>query len=610
MSIRDRLDGLRARWARLPVRVQRLTPYVVVLLLGLFIGTTLVNRGPSTDPDGRDGIRAAHGDLESGDGVEWICSMHPQIRQPGPGKCPICGMDLIPVSTGDDHHDHGDLPRLTVSERSAALMAIQVWPVERRDLDGEVRLSGVVDYDETRVHDVVLRTEGQVDRLHVNYERAAVRRGQPLAEIYSPAIVAASQELLQARRAAQQGGMPELVEAAAGQLLAMGVSRAQVDRVLDTGQPARTYTLFSPANGVVSDLAARQGEWLGAGGRLLRVAGLERVWAQFDAFERDLGRLRVGQPLQFTVESFPGEIFAGAIAFIDPVLDGGRRTTRVRVQVENPGGRLKPGMLVRGQAAGSGTGGALVIPASAPLITGQRALVYIQLPEFDRPTFEAREVVLGSRSGPYRAVASGLAEGELVVVNGAFRIDSELQIRGRSSMMGAPPTPPAAGAPDRRGPDTGRVPIQLSAAAGRQLEAVVLAYLDVAHALSRDNPGAARSAAPTLRTALSAADLAGLDREAGREWNRIRSEMERRAATMAAASNLGDLRSELQPLSDLLELAVTSFSSDQVGTLFRAMCPMVNGGEGTWLTRVEAVENPYWGADMFECGEVQVRVTG
>jgi membrane fusion protein, copper/silver efflux system len=606
--------ALRRRWARAPERVRQVTPFVVVLLVGLVIGSTLFNRASSPDQDGRDGIAAASGDQDHGDGVEWTCSMHPQIRQPGPGQCPICGMNLIPVATSDDDGEYGQAARLTVSDRAAALMAVQVWPAERRDLASDVRLSGAVGYDETQVHDVILRTEGQVERLYVNYEQAAVRRGQRLADIYSPAILAASQELLQARRAAERGGMADLVEAAAAQLIAMGVSRAQIDRILDTGQAARTYTLYSPADGVVADLASRHGEWLMGGGRLLRVAGLGRVWVQFDAYERDLGRLRVGQPLQFTVESFPGEVFAGTIAFIDPVVDGGSRTARVRVQVQNPGLRLKPGMLARGQATGTGTGdGAIVIPASAPLLTGQRALVYVQLPGFDRPTFEARDVTLGARQGAYREVTSGLAAGELVVVNGAFRIDSELQIRGRPSMMNpaAPDhgiSPPAS--PDRMLRDRGTVPVQLTSAAGRQLESVVVAYLDVAGALSRDDASGARRAARTLDGVLRTAELAGLSPQAAGEWGRLRAGMRQRAAAMGDASELARLRRELQPLSALVEEAVQTFPSDQVGPLFRAMCPMVDGAEGTWLTRVEAIENPYHGADMFECGEVQGRVVG
>jgi membrane fusion protein, copper/silver efflux system len=609
-----RLDrGVRAGWGRLPPRARSVAPYGVFLLVGLVIGSTLLGRTPAPDDDGRDGIRSAHGHDLEGEGIEWICAMHPQIRQPGPGQCPICGMDLVPMMTGDDEGAHGSLPRLTVSDRAAALMAVQVWPATRQALAGEVRLPGTIGYDETQFQDLIVRTDGQVERLHVQFENAPVRRGQRVADIYSPAVLAASQELLQARRAAAQGGMADLVDAAAAQLMAMGVTRPQVEQILETGEPARTYALYAPADGVVADLGARQGEWLTGGARVMRVAGLGRVWAQFEAYERDIARLRVGDPLQFTVEAFPGQVFSGTIAFIDPVVDGGRRTARVRATVANPDGMLKPGMLARGLATGAGSSASsgaapLVVPATAPLVTGQRALVYVRIPDQDRPTFEPREVTLGARAGPFREITGGLAEGELVVVNGAFRIDAELQIRGRPSMMAGPrpdAIPDPAGAP---GPDTRRVPVELSAEAGRRLEAVVIAYLDLARALSRDDPNEARTAAARLDGALGAAEPGGLDGDARREWNRLRTGLRARAATMAGTADLDVLRRELLPLSELLDEKVTLFRSDQVGPLFRAKCPMVEGGDGTWLTRMERVENPYHGAEMFGCGEVEGKV--
>lgn len=593
--------ALRHRWQAAPAGVRRVSPFLLVLLIGLMIGSTLFNRGGHVPTDGDDGIRASGNDDGTGDGILWTCSMHPQVRQPAPGNCPICGMTLVPlVQQDDDHAEHGLASQLVVSERAAALMSVQVWPVERIGASGEVRLSGTIGYDETQVHDVVVRTEGQVERLYVSYENAAVRRGQRIADIYSPAIQAASLELLQARRAATAGGMPELVEAAASQLLAMGVSRAQVDRILETGEPARTVSVFSPADGIVSELVARQGEWLMAGGRMLRVSGLSQVWAQFEAYERDLPRLRLGAPMQFTVEAFPGRIFSGRVAFIDPVVDGGRRTARVRVQVPNPGGSLKPGMLVRGQGGGAGTTEAapLAIPASAPLLTGQRAVVYVQIPGTERPTFEARDVTLGERRGEYWEVTAGVSEGELVVVNGAFRIDSELQIRGQPSMM-APPRQPA---------DHGRVPVQLTQGAERELERVVAAYMDVTLALTRDDAGAARRAAGTLQNALAAADFNGVADAA--DWRRARDGMRQSAATMAGTSDIAILRRELVQVSDRLEQALRRYPSNVTAPLFRVVCPMVDGRTASWLARQEVVENPYYGAAMLDCGEVDGKVAG
>jgi membrane fusion protein, copper/silver efflux system len=588
----DRLD-------RLPPNVRRWLPTATALIAGLVIGGLLFR---AADPHGGHEHLATMGE----DGtVEYTCSMHPTVRQPGPGKCPICGMDLIPVATDGD--DHGDLPRLTVSERAAALMAIQVWPAERRGVTSDVSLFGQIGYDETLVNDVILRSEGQVERLYVNYENAPVQRGQRIADIFSPAVLSASQELLQAQRASQRAGGAELLDAARTQLLLLGVSEAQVAQILESGQPARTYTVFAPAGGIVSELNGRQGEWLMSGARLMRIGGLGQVWAQFEAFEGDIGRLRVGRPLRFTVESMPGEVFLGTIAFIDPIVDGSRRTARVRVQVSNTGVRLKPGMLARGVATGAAsTDSPVVIPSSAPLLTGNRAVVYVQLPGFDRPTFEARDVTLRNRNGAFWEVGEGLSEGELVVVNGAFKIDSELQIRGRSSMMS--PAIATGGGAEIAAPSID--PVNLSAASGRLLEDVVRAYLDVTAALAHDNPADASRSAGALSRALDRAEMNDLASDAGREWNLLRRRMTGHAATMARSANVELLRRELLPLSLAMDSAVRTFRSNEVGELFLAVCPMVDGGEGFWLTRVEAVENPYHGASMFRCGEVRQKVTG
>jgi membrane fusion protein, copper/silver efflux system len=205
--------------------------------------------------------------------------------------------------------------------------------------------------------------------------------------------------------------MADLVEAAAAQLMALGVSRRADRPYPGHGSAGADVHAVQPRGWRGLGAGRRQGEWLMGGGRLMRVAGLGRVWAQFEAYERDLAQLRSARPLQFTVESFPGETFAGTVSFIDPVVDGGRRTARIRVQVDNPGGRLKPGMLVRGpgdehQRRGAGRAGHRA-PVHRPAGAGLRAAA-----GYDRPTFEPREGDAGRpRRARTREVTSGLAEG-------------------------------------------------------------------------------------------------------------------------------------------------------------------------------------------------------
>jgi membrane fusion protein, copper/silver efflux system len=589
------ITPLVTRWRALPEPVRRYGTLVAVLIVGVWLGNVLFSETQETPSDAE--IMA-----DDGQAVEfWTCSMHPQVRQDGPGPCPFCGMDLIPVRGG---HDHGSMEQVSISEHAAALMSIQVRPVERRREAGEVMLSGRLDYDERMVNDVILRTEGQVERLYVNFTNAPVSRGQRLADIYSPAILSASQELLQARQAAERGGMRELADAARTQLVQLGVSEAQIQRIIETGEPARTYTLFAPAGGVVTELSARQGEWLASGARLMQIGGVGQVWAQFEAYESDLGRLRTGQDVRFTVESFPGEAFQGTVAFIDPVVDGARRTARVRVQVPNPSGRLRPGMLIRGRVAASRAASAeapLLIPATAPLITGTRALVYVQLPHEEAPTFVPREITLGSRAGDFFEVASGLEEGELVVIHGAFRLDSELQIRGGRSMMNPDGARPAGGH------DHGEtLPIAAEAASGDvELGDVVRAYLAITDALVASDASRARAAAERMDRALG-----GVDSD-NRDWRRQRGQLSAPLAAMQrAGSDLEAIRTQLQPLSDALATAASRYGSSV--TLHRARCPMAFGNQGgTWLqSDPTSVANPYFGDAMLTCGTVEHEVAG
>jgi Cu(I)/Ag(I) efflux system membrane fusion protein len=426
--------------------------------------------------------------------VWWTCSMHPQIRQPKPGKCPICFMDLIPVAAAQAEVG----PReISFSQDAIKLMEIETTPVERKFVAAEIRMVGKVDYDESRVKNITAWVAGRIDRLYVDFTGITVNKGDHMVELYSPELISAQAELLAALQAAarikseasdvMKSTTSATLEAAREKLRLLGLGKDQVDRIESSGKTLTHITIYSPMGGIVVQKHATEGTYVSTGTPIYTVADLSRLWVKLDAYESDLVWIRYGQEVEFTTQAYPGEVFKGWISFIDPVLNEKTRTVKLRVNVENSGGRLKPEMLVkavvRSKIAGSGkvmdaemvgkwicpmhpdvvkdTAGScdicgmdlvrpeslgyvkidagqqppLVIPASAPLITGKRAVVYVQLPDSKTPTYQGREIVLGPRAADYYIVQSGLTEGELVVTKGNFKIDSAVQIQAKPSMM-------------------------------------------------------------------------------------------------------------------------------------------------------------------------------
>ena len=379
----------------------------------------------------------------------WTCSMHPQIRQSEPGQCPICGMDLIPVER--EAKDEPGAKRVTLSERAKILARIRTVEAQRLG-SGRVerRLLGRVDYDERSLRTVTAWIGGRIERLHVATTGERVTRGQVIATLYSPEVYNAHQDLIQARQQLErlrEGATPSAraaaeaaLNAARDRLRLLGVPSGEVRAMERADKPSERVRIRTPFGGTVIERLATQGNYVETGSGLYRVADLSTLWVQLDAYESDLAVLRAGQEVLLRVEALPGELFKGRVTFVDPIVDPKTRTARVRIEVKNQDRRLRPGMFVEASVRSDADAepaleAPLVVPSTAPLFTGRRSIVYVEVKGAEAPTYEARVVSLGTRMGELYPVLSGLHEGERVVVHGAFAIDADLQIQGGDSMM-------------------------------------------------------------------------------------------------------------------------------------------------------------------------------
>lgn len=397
----------------------------------------------------------------------YTCTMHPSVHSLDPNaKCPICGMSLVPVkksaatnaATPATHehaataHQHGagsaapqhDMANMnqqapsefTVPVERQQMIGVTYTNAERRPIDVQIRTSGIVSYDKQRHFDYVSRVDGYVQKLNVSSRGDLVEKDQPLLTIYSPDLLVAQGEYINALRSrdqARESGSSNLVQTAermlqsARQRLTLwNISDVQLSELEKTREPKNTLTLYSPFKGVVQDIPVDQGRHVNIGDHLVDVVDLSVVWVWADFYQDDLPLLKKGEHVTISTSAVPNATFKGKIDLIDPFLNDAKRTARVRISVENPEFKLRPEMYVD-TALGSSQGEGLAIPSSAVLPTGTRNVVFVNKGEGH---LEPRFVELGRNFANFVVVKSGLNEGDQIVASANFLIDAEAKVQG------------------------------------------------------------------------------------------------------------------------------------------------------------------------------------
>ncbi len=396
----------------------------LVLLLGTVASGLCVACG------GRDAEPISHGEpahAAAGGIAHYTCSMHPSVQQDQPGICPICAMNLTPVTRQEI-----DTGVIHIDSQRRQLIGVRTAPVEVRTVAVPIRAEGRVTFDETRISEVALKVRGWVVRLHVDEPGQYVEKGQTLFTLYSPELYAAQEELLlavESQRKAQGTAAPgradSLVEAARKRLRLWDLEPRQIDRIVAAGEPREHIPILSPAAGFVVEKKVVQGATVEPGRKLYRIAALDRVWIEAEVYESQLSLIEVGQEATVTLPYLPGERFRGRIAFVYPYLEGASRTGRLRIELDNPKLSLKPDMYANVELE-IHRGERLVVPEEAVLYAGPRRLVFLDLGEGQ---LKPQEIEIGLRSGAGYEVLSGLAPGDVVVTSGNFLVAAESRLK-------------------------------------------------------------------------------------------------------------------------------------------------------------------------------------
>lgn len=571
---------------------------IIALSVGIAAGYVLFSKGDAGHEHGHESSVAT----ETEEGQIWTCSMHPQIQQNEPGDCPLCAMDLIPL----EENSSDDPLVLEMTKEAVKLAEIQTTVVGGMSVVGvnqSKKISGKVQADERLASGQTAHVSGRIEKLFVSFTGETVRKGQKIANIYSPELIAAQGELLEAVKL--QNVNPGLLEAARSKLRFLKIGEPVINNIEENGVIQETFTLYADETGTVSRRRVSVGDYVQKGEPLFDLINLSKVWVLFDAYEEDLGSIKPGDKIEFSTPSVPGKTFSTWVTFIDPFINSETRTASVRTEVSNPQGLLKPEMLVYGNIQNkSTTPQGLTVPKSAVLWTGTRSVVYVKVGDATVPSFQFREVELGEAQGDIYLIKTGLEAGEEVVTKGSFTIDAAAQLNNSTSMMNRMVEVKDEGQGDFL-PDFTEVTPE---AFKLQVEEIIAAYIAVKDALVDTDSETAQAKSAELAEALNQADRTLLPAEALEYWMQEFAVMNGHNKMLGNTNLVEEQRIQFDLISQALIDVVKVFGL--VGqTVYVQYCPMAFDDEGAdWLSMEEDILNPYFGDKMLRCGLVKLDI--
>lgn len=575
---------------------------MTTLILGVVIGGVFF----------RESSNGGHEHVDSGETASevWTCSMHPQIRKNEAGECPICGMDLIPVSSVEASEENP--MEIKMSPTAMQLANVQTAIVKKEKPVKQVKLNGKVQVNESTVSSQTSHISGRIEKLLINTTGEYVSKGQIVAFVYSPELISAQEELFEAQKIKSTN--PELFNAVKEKLKNWKLTNKQIEAILDSGKPSENFPILADISGVVTSKRVNVGDYIKTGASLFEIADLSRVWILFDVYESDMEWVKVGDEIEYSVQSFPSSKFKGKVSFIDPVINPKTRVAKARVVVNNKNG-LKPEMFVKGTLSNpiNESDESIVIPKTAIMWTGEKSVVYVKTSEIGGVNFIMREVALGASLGENYVVLDGLQEGEEIATHGTFSIDASAQLAGKPSMMnpegGVVMTGHNHGGDNNMNTQTNHSKkVSISKEVKESLKPLFDSYLKLKEALVNDDFDKSIQEAKVFEKELGKVNMSIFKGEAHNVWMKHSSEAKKAIYALTKSNDIDNVRQYFVTLSEQMVMIAKTFEPIEK-TLYVQHCPMANQDNGAdWLSTEQEIKNPYFGEAMLKCGEVKTTI--
>jgi Cu(I)/Ag(I) efflux system membrane fusion protein len=537
----------------------------------------------------------------------WTCSMHPQIRRADPGDCPICGMELIPLTAANGASNP---VAVTMSPTAIQLAQVQTTTVRKQVPGKSIRLTGKVKADERLLFTQSAHIAGRVEKLLVNFTGDFVSEGQVIAYVYSPELVTAREELLEAKK--RKETQPALFNAAKEKLKSWKLTANQIAELLAENKTTEQFPVIANVSGYVTKKMVNPGDYIHQGDALYEIRNLSKLWILVDIYESDMNWIKKGDQVTYTLKAYPGKTFKGSISYIDPFIDPETRVAQARIEVNNQDLLLKPEMFVSAtiEAAPDNNTTALTVPKTAVMWTGKRSVVYVMQKTVQGIDFSMREVRLGPDLGESYIIVSGLQPGEEIAINGTFSIDAAAQLAGKPSMMN-PAGSVALTAHNHENEENGQMEdvtrFTLKSPVNDETKSALLPLFDnyfaMKGALVNDDYKKATRAGKEMGVALAKINANLFNGHADTLWMQQSASLKNNLANINQLENIKKVRQNFIGISNAM-IAIAKTFAPFSGTIYVQQCPMANSNKGAnWLSKEKEILNPYYGQSMLTCGE-------